>query len=77
VPDLSVAAFLASELRRAEFIRGANSMLEHVTLDSWVLFRLGSGKIRFEKVIVKSTPTSNPVEESAAAVGQCGRRVNA
>jgi regulator of nucleoside diphosphate kinase len=56
VPDLSVAAFLESELRRAELSLGAYSLLEHVTLESWVLFRLGSGKIQFAKVTLQPTP---------------------
>lgn len=53
-----VAAFLASELRRAERFRGAYSMFGHVTLESWVLYRLASGKIRFAKVTLG--PTDSP-----------------
>jgi regulator of nucleoside diphosphate kinase len=70
-----VDAFLASELRRADRFRGVYSMFEHVTLESWVLYRLASGRIQFAKVTLKSTdpftassvPVTSPI--GAALIG--------
>jgi regulator of nucleoside diphosphate kinase len=46
-----VAEFIAHELSRADRIDGARSMLDYVTIGSWVLFRLDpSGEVRFTKL---------------------------
>lgn len=53
-----VAGFLANEIGRAERVGGARSMLDHVTLESLVLYRLGSGKLRFHKLTFGSRRTN-------------------
>jgi regulator of nucleoside diphosphate kinase len=55
-----VAGFLANEIGRAQRVGGARWMLDHVTLESWILYRLGSGKLRFHKL------TSGPAEPTSS-----------
>ena len=61
-----VAAFVAHELGRADRIEGARSMLDYVTIGSWVLFRLDpSGEVRFTKL---ELPNAGPASSTRTLV---------
>ena len=59
-PQSEVAEFVAHELGRADRIEGAGSMLDYVTIGSWVLFRLDrSGEVRFTKLELSNAGPTN------------------
>lgn len=66
-----VAEFIAHELGRADRIDGASSMLDYVTIGSWVLFRLDpSGEVRFTKLELPTAgPTTNARTLVTTAIG--------
>jgi regulator of nucleoside diphosphate kinase len=66
-----VAEFVAHELGRADRIEAARSMLDYVTIGSWVLFRLDrSGDVRFTKLeLPNAGPTSTTRTSVTTAIG--------
>ena len=60
-----VAEFVAHELGRADRIEGARSMLDYVTIGSWVLFRLDPGEVRFTKL---ELPNAGPASSTRTLV---------
>lgn len=61
-----VAEFVAHELGRAHRIEGARSMLDYVTIGSWVLFKLDpSGEVRFTKL---ELPNAGPASSKRTLV---------
>ena len=66
-----VAEFIAHELDRADRIDCASSMLDYVTIGSWVLFRLDPlGEVRFAKLeLPTAAPTTNTRTLVTTAIG--------
>ena len=66
-----VAEFVAHELGRADRIDCASSMLDYVTIGSWVLFRLDPlGEVRFTKLELPTAgPTTNARTLVTTAIG--------
>ena len=66
-----IAEFIAHELGRADRIDCVSSMLDYVTIGSWILFRLDpSRKVRFTKLELPTTePTTTARTLVTTAIG--------